>query len=77
MSEDEPFLRAILADPDDRDTRLVYAGDYWVLDGRHLGHRGYREPAVGRLSVPHLDLLPPLSPEEAAGLDLLPNTPRS
>jgi uncharacterized protein (TIGR02996 family) len=40
-------------------------GDHWVLDGRHLGHRGYREQAISRLSVPHLDPLPPLSLEEA------------
>src|SRR4051812_4968247 len=30
MSEDEPFLRAILADPEDRASRLVYAA--WLDD---------------------------------------------
>jgi uncharacterized protein (TIGR02996 family) len=46
----------------------------WVLDGRHLGHRGYREEGrVRRLAIPGLEELPPLSAEEAAQWQLLPD----
>jgi uncharacterized protein (TIGR02996 family) len=46
--------------------------DDWVLDGRHLGHRGYRETSVRRLAIPGLQELPPLSADEAAVWALLP-----
>jgi uncharacterized protein (TIGR02996 family) len=46
--------------------------DDWVLDGRQLGYRGYRETSVRRLAIPGLEELPPLSAEEAAAWDLLP-----
>jgi hypothetical protein len=46
--------------------------DDWVIDGSHLGHRGYGETVVRRLSLPGLADLPSLSVEEAAAWDLVP-----
>jgi uncharacterized protein (TIGR02996 family) len=46
--------------------------DAWIIDGRVLAYRGWRESCVRGLSVPDLDPLPTLSEEEAAGRDLLP-----
>jgi uncharacterized protein (TIGR02996 family) len=47
----------------------------WVLDGWHLGQRGYQETSVRRLAIPGLEELPPLSAEEAAEWELLPAKP--
>jgi uncharacterized protein (TIGR02996 family) len=44
----------------------------WVLDGRHLGYRDYEETSVRRLAIPGLEELPPLSAQEAAQWQLLP-----
>jgi uncharacterized protein (TIGR02996 family) len=44
----------------------------WVLDGRAIGYRGWREKTVRRLSIPALEPLPPLSEMEAARCGLLP-----
>jgi hypothetical protein len=46
-----------------------------VLDGREVTCIGYRETDVRRVSVPELEVLPPLTPEEAAGRDLMPDVP--
>lgn len=48
-------------------------GDDWVLNGREIAHRGWRETVVNRLSVPDLEPLAPLSESEAAERDLLPS----
>jgi uncharacterized protein (TIGR02996 family) len=47
--------------------------DNWVLNGREIGHIGWGETAVRRLSIPQLVELPPLSITEAAELELLPD----
>ncbi|MBN9119658.1 MAG: TIGR02996 domain-containing protein [Planctomycetes bacterium] len=49
--------------------------DDWILDGREVTFIGYREKEVRRLSVPDLDVLPPLTPEGAAARDLMPEVP--
>jgi uncharacterized protein (TIGR02996 family) len=46
--------------------------DDWVLNGREIGYRGWRETTVRRLSVPGLQPFPTLSADEAAARDLLP-----
>jgi uncharacterized protein (TIGR02996 family) len=47
-------------------------GDDWVLDGRVLGTRGWRETTIRRVSIPELDVLPNLSETEARECDILP-----
>ncbi len=47
----------------------------WLLNGREIGFTGYRETEVRRLSVPDLDVLPALTPEQAAERDLMPKVP--
>jgi uncharacterized protein (TIGR02996 family) len=47
----------------------------WVLDDREFAFIGYREAEVRRLSIPDLELLSSLSPEEASRRELLPRAP--
>jgi uncharacterized protein (TIGR02996 family) len=46
--------------------------DRWVLDGSQLGHQGFQETSVRRLTIPGLEELPSLSSEVAAKWQLLP-----
>jgi uncharacterized protein (TIGR02996 family) len=59
----------------DAPVRFHRAEDYWVLDGNELGFVGHPQTSVSRLSVPGLEVLPPLTSEEAAGRELLPTKP--
>jgi hypothetical protein len=56
----------------DSPARFLAVEDEWVLDGRQLGYRGYRETGVRRLALPGLAALPPLSADEAAEWGLQP-----
>lgn len=48
--------------------------DDWLINDNQLAYIGYKEGLVRRLSFPALDPLDPLPKEEAAKLNLLPDT---
>jgi hypothetical protein len=51
--------------------------DDWLIHETQLTYLGYKESSVRRLSFPALDPLDPLPNEEAAKLNLLPETSRT